>query len=440
MKMTLISPPFFVDNVRTRGIPMAPTVLEYLAGLNSQVTPEIEMELVDANLTNLEIEDIQAEVVGISVLTPQAPWVYKISDKLRKRGIKTILGGIHVSALPKEAAEHADAVVIGEAESIWKEMIKDIKNNTLKKIYQGERLPLEDLPLPRTDLLKNHYPFRGFFTARGCPHKCVFCSVRKFFGDTVRHRPINEVVNELVSSKQRFLLNIDDNIWGTNIDRSIMLFKEMSENIGLKWWFGTGDLVTVHHQKADELLKWARRSGLVAVVVGWESNNPLTLKEFRAQGKQGQDRWSAVRRIREAGIDVELFIVLGSLNDKLDDYHRAIEICDSLKVSAHVVLITPYPGTELYELYQERLLPELGWDKYDGNTAVFIHDDKAMSIQNREEALLALREKIYALPRILPRVFQISLKGFPVAHFSSLFIQLQQRKAFGEFSRKLRNK
>jgi len=434
MKITLIAPPLFIDGHKVKGMPLAPPVLEYLAGLTAKVAPEFEIELIDACQENVSLNTLDADLVGFTVLTPQAPWVYQASDLLKKRGLKTVLGGIHVTALPKEAASHSDSIVIGEAESVWKNVLTDFTNNTLKKVYKGERLPLKNLPYPKCDLLKPNYAIRGFFTSRGCPHHCIFCSVRKFFGDTVRYRPIDEVVNEVASSKQRLLINIDDNIWGTNISRSIEFYKELSKNVRFKWWVGQADLVTAQHKKADELLKWGRKSGLVAVIVGWESNNPLTLAEYKATAKQGKNRREAIKKIRAAGIEVELFIVLGGLNDTPDDFQRALDICDELKISAHIVLITPYPGTELYDLYKEHIFSDLDWDKYDGNKAVFKHSNPNMSVKNREQAILEVRKKIYALAKIPPRIRQISLKGFPMSHITSLMFQYQQRKSFAEFS------
>ena len=126
MKITLIAPPLFIDGRKVRGMPLAPPVLEYMAGLTAKVAPDVEIELIDACQENVSLNTLDADLVGFTVLTPQAPWVYQASDLLRKRGLKTVLGGIHVTALPNEAEIHSDAIVIGEAESVWKNVLTDL--------------------------------------------------------------------------------------------------------------------------------------------------------------------------------------------------------------------------------------------------------------------------------------------------------------------------
>ena len=423
MKITLIAPPEGEGGKPIVRMPVAPPAVEYLAGLTEKVAPDVEIKLIDANREKIAWDSLASDLVGFTFFTLHAPWVYRNSDYLRKRGVKTIFGGIHTTVLPKESMEHADAILIGEAEGVWKQILKDAANNRLQRVYHGYRLPLNDLPHPKTDLLKPFYSIRSFFTSRGCPHHCIYCSVRNFFGDTVRHRPIDEVVNEVASSKQRFFINLDDNIWGTNINRSIELYKELSKNIRRKWWIGQADLVSVQHKRGEELLKWGRKAGLIMVTVGWESNNPLTLNEFKATKKQGKNRQEAIKKIRDAGIDVSLFIMLGSINDTLDDFKRALDVCDELNVAAFTSLLTPLPGTELYDLYDKYIFHDLKWDRYSFNRALFQHIDKDMTVENRERALLDLRKELFTLPRIIKRIRHLPLKGFPMAHLSSLAYQ-----------------
>lgn len=452
MKLLLVSPPFgenileskgilsTTDEVlKSQGLPIAPPVLEYLAGLTLKYHPDMEIRLIDANRTGFDVDSIEADIIGFTVLTPQSTWVYRVSDRLRERGIKVILGGMHVTALPEEARLHSDSVVIGEAESVWDECLKDAKIGRLKPFYMGERLPLVDLPRPVRGLLEGSYPLGSFFTARGCPFKCNFCSVQKFFGGTIRHRPIAEVVEEVCTNPKRVLWNVDDNIWGAGIDRSIELYielyKEMEKNVGARWWFGAGDLATVQHKRGDELLKWAKRSGLVHVMVGWETDNENSLEEYNAKSKQGRNRRDAIRKIKDNGIDIMLFVMLGGRQDRPDDYKRALDLCDELGVIAHPMMVTPFPGTDLYEMYKPFLMPGMGWEFYNGNRAVFCHDDPEMSVQFREDALLWLRAEIFTWPRIIKRLSSLSWKGFPMTHYSSFMVQYPMRRAFREIER-----
>ncbi len=418
----------------SKGLPIAPPVLEYLAGLTSRVSPGVEVRLVDANKEVFEPEEVEEGLVGFTVLTPQAPWVYATADRLRQLGKKVILGGIHVTALPGEAASHADALVLGEAEGVWKELLDDYERASLKPVYRGENLSLEALPRPVTGLWKTKYVYGYFQTSRGCPHRCTFCSVHKFFGGSVRHRPIDDVVREVAASRRRLFWGIDDNIWGANVQRTIELYREMSRNVRGKWWFGSGDLVSVEHPRAGELLKYARRAGLTAVLVGWESNNIASLREYKAVGKQGRTRRDAIKKIRDAGIEVMLFIMVGGRQDRREDFDGILELCEELDVSAHPVMTTPFPGTDLYEEYRPHLIPGLDWDSYDGNHAVFQHD--TMSPAEREEAVIRLRASLFTVPKILKRMSRVSWRGFPMSHITSWMVQFPQGRAFREYARK----
>jgi radical SAM superfamily enzyme YgiQ (UPF0313 family) len=435
MKVIFVSPPFGASGQKSKGLPIAPPVLEYLAGLTQQVCPGTEVKLIDANRGEFDPETVQADLVGFTVLTPQAPWAYRMGDKLRARGIPVVFGGIHVSALPEEAAPHADSLVLGEAEGVWAQVLEDVQNSTLKPIYQGVQGDLTNLPHPITDFHGSNYIFGSFFTSRGCPHRCSFCSVHKFFGGSARMRPVDEVVKEVAASRRRLFWNIDDNIWGVNHQRSIELYREMAQNVRGKWWFGAGDLVTVQQPKSEELLHWARKAGCTSVMVGWESNNLQSLEEYNAKNKQGRDRVDAIKKIRDAGIDVMLFVMVGGRQDSYADFEGIVELCDKLNISAHPVMTTPFPKTDLYCQYEPHLIPGMDWDLFDGNRAVYVHDDPKMTPQNREEAVIYLRAKLFTWPRILNRITEISAKGFPMAHITSFMVQASQGTAFKQYAK-----
>jgi radical SAM superfamily enzyme YgiQ (UPF0313 family) len=436
MKLLLISPPFGEKGQMSKGLPIAPPVLEYLTGLTHQMRRDIEVELIDANKEVFYPDNVRADLVGFTVLTPQSPWVYEMADKLRARGKKVVLGGIHVTALPDEAEKHADSLVLGEAELIWEELLDDAERNSLKPLYKGEFPDLKDLPRPVTNLWKTGYVYGYFQTSRGCPFSCTFCSVHKFFGGKVRTRPINEVVSEVSASRKRLFWGIDDNIWGVNVPNTIELYKEMAKNVRGKWWFGSGDIKTVHHPRSHELLTYAQKAGLTAVLVGWESNNLSSLEEYKAVTKQGRERRDAIRKIRDYGIEVMLFIMVGGRQDVREDFEGILQLCDELKVAAHPVMTTPFPGTELYKIYKPHLIGGLDWSSYDGNHAVFEHP--TMQPKDREEAMIKLRADLFPVPHILKRMLQVSWKGFPMSHITSWMIQYPQGRAFKEYARERR--
>ena len=433
MKITIISPQFPFSG----RVPLVPPILEYLAALTLQSDTSIEYELIDANQTSAAPENLSTDLVAISAMTATAPWAYRFADGCRALRIPVVMGGIHPTALPEEAALHADGVVVGEAESVWGEVLRDVRNGGLKKFYHGVRLSLDNLPMPIDGKLKGNYRFRAFFTMRGCPYRCTFCSVRRFFGDTIRYRPIPEVVAEIEARAGRVWFNGDDNIWGGDVKRSIALFDELAKG-SRKHWYGFGDLKAVQGLEGDQMLKAARRSGLFSVWVGWESGSHDTLHTFKAEGKQGADRVAAVRRMQDTGIDVVLFVVLGGRQDSIDSFRRTLELADTLQVGIHPVLLTPLPGTELFEAYRPYLLPGMGWEHFTGVRAVFDHPDPEMTPRRREEEYHRLSQELFKFERIVKRIGKIPLSGFPSTHFLSLMKQLPMkralRKAYEEWS------
>src|SRR4030042_2103067 len=181
--------------------------------------PDVKISVTDDLLTPIDlVRDLkEVDLVGITVLTKTALRAYQIADAYRKKGVVVVLGGIHPSALPEEAKEHADAVVIGEAEEIWGRLIEDARKKDLKAFYQQESFTN---PLNIQKPLREVLPARGLFpvdvvqATRGCPFRCEFCSVRKFFGDTYRIRPVSNVLEEVRSLRHRMIMFNDDKIIG----------------------------------------------------------------------------------------------------------------------------------------------------------------------------------------------------------------------------------
>lgn len=424
MNVSLVSPEFPFSG----RVPIVPPILEYIAALTLREAPDAELELVDSNQQPVAAASLRGELVGLSVWTATAPWAYSFADACRAAGKKVVLGGIHATALPDEAAAHADAVVVGEAESVWGEVLRDARAGRLRPRYAGERLPLDGLPQPIDGGLRGNYRFRAFFTMRGCPHACSFCSVKDFFGAAIRYRPIPEVAAEVEARAGRIWFNGDDNIWGGDPARAVALFDELSRGTR-RSWYGFGDLRSVQGPWGDRMLAAARRSGLFSVWVGWESDSPDTLREYRAAGKQGANRADAIRRMRDHGLDVVLFAVLGGRGDGPDSFRRVLELADSLDVGVHPVLLTPLPGTALWDQYRPHLLPGLGWEAFSGARAVFEHPHPGLPPARREAAYHELCRELYRPSRIVRRLARIPWRGFPTVHALSLMKQLPMKRA-----------
>lgn len=406
--------------------PVAPPILEYLAALTRREDSSIDIEVYSASATPHVFETLECDLAAISLLTPTSVDGYRIAAKLRSRGAKVVFGGIHASLLPEEAIQHGDSVVVGEAEPVWSQVLRDFRRGGLKRFYHAERPTLDGLPTPLYGMLKHGHQFRVVNTSRGCPYNCTFCSVKPFMGGAIRFRPIDDVVRDVAAIPEKMYINGDENIWWQGFEqRAIDLFTALKGS-GKKW-MGFGSLRPVLTPAGSRMLKAARESGMLTVWVGWDAISDDALTAYRADGKVGVDRVRAVKTLRDHGIDVSLFYMLGGRNDSFDDFRRSVELADSLGVSMHPSLLVPYPGTELRRQYEPFIYKKMGWEYYTGAYALFEHPDPRMTPEARERAFYESSLEILSTWRVISHMRHVPLSGFPWAHILSLMNQLPVR-------------
>lgn len=271
MKLELIVPATKEQRHRRRWAlcpPLAPAMIAALT------PPDVEVSITDENVSTIDFKK-EVDLVGITVITSTANRAYEIADFFRTKGVKVVLGGIHPSVLPEEAGQHADAVVIGEAELTWPRLITDIKAGQLQKIYQhNERPSLAGLPIPRRELYsRSRYIIPNTIsTSRGCPYSCSFCSVSLFSGRTYRCRPIGEVIKEIGTlDRKKPIIFVDDNIVGKPAYAKELFHALMPHKLK---WLGQS---SVNIASDDELLRLAAASGCIGLLIGFESIAPASL-------------------------------------------------------------------------------------------------------------------------------------------------------------------
>ncbi|MBC8319670.1 MAG: B12-binding domain-containing radical SAM protein [Bacteroidetes bacterium] len=321
-------------------------------GLIAGLTPDNwDIEIIDENFEPFQYKE--ADLVGITALTSAAYRAYEIADIYRKKGIKTVLGGIHISMRADEAEQYADAIVIGEAEAVWHQLLKDFEDKKLKKRYVGELKELKNSVHPRRDLFHPDYSYANIQTTRGCPMSCDFCSVHTFNGSKYRERPVEEVLDEIETIKDERLFFVDDNIIGytsSSANRAIRLFKGMIERGIKKDWYCQASLNIADNEEA---LVYAAESGCRMILIGIESEKVDQLKETNKKMniKIGVDHYEeAFQNIHKHGISVLGALVFGLDSDSLEDIKNRTKFAIESGMDAmQATIVTPLPGTSLFK-------------------------------------------------------------------------------------------
>jgi radical SAM superfamily enzyme YgiQ (UPF0313 family) len=328
----------------------------------------VETQILDEDVQPVDF-DTDADLVGISFMTYNAPHAYEIADRFREeKGKPVVVGGFHPTFLPEEAIRHADAVCIGEAENNVSRIIEDFRAGRLQPFYRSAPADLAMLPVPNRRLYQKglYAPLDTIQATRGCPHQCTFCSVTAFFGHRFRTRPVDAVVGEL-ADLGHYVLFMDDNI---AVDREYAreLFEKMTP-LG-KRWFSQCSLAIADD---PELLRLAHESGCRGLFVGLESLSQGNLEGWRKGMNRSADYAKAIERIHAAGIAVFAGIVFGSDDDTPAIFDRTLAFLAEANVDAlQATILTPFPGTPLFdEMECDGRVTDRAWSHYDFRHVVF---------------------------------------------------------------------
>jgi len=397
--------PGFVD--RSKVVASLPSLgLLYLAAVTPGVAEGIhDVRYFEAEADGKEpMEIYDADLVAISTFSAQVFEAYAIADRLRAKGIKVAMGGLHVSVIPEEALAHCDYAVVGEGELAWPEVVHAAERGQTGLIVNARQFGAVDvakLPVPRYDLLRGR-PYNRYTvqTSRGCPWRCEFCASTVMLSQRYRKRPVNDVIRDIQAVRQvsnrPFVEFADDNTfvdkaWGKELCRAL-------KPLRIKWFTETDISVA----EDEELLDLMREAGCRQILVGLESPGKAALEgiELRANMKA---RWhgrydEAVRTIQRHGVTVNGCFVLGLDGHDKGIFQEVLDFAMSIPLyEVQITLQTAFPGTPLHErlLKENRVIEPGRWDLctlFDVN-----YLPRKMSVEELKEGLYWLGERLYSV-------------------------------------------
>jgi radical SAM superfamily enzyme YgiQ (UPF0313 family) len=396
---------------RARALPSLSAI--HLAAL---CPPHIDVAVAHEHVRPVDPYLVDADVAAITAMTGAAPRMYELADALRARGITVLLGGPHASLLPMEAAGHADAVAVGEAERTFATMLADVEHGRLQRFYeQPSGIPLAGLPVPRYDLLEEEFTFRCFVQAtRGCPFGCGFCTL-KALDNRFRVRPVDDVIRDISAGdgrtwlQRKFVWFWDDNLTGNRA-----YARELCRRLRplRKWWWTQCSIDTASDA---ELLRLMARSGCLAVFVGVESFSAANLLQVGKRHNRVEQYRDAIAAFHRVGIAVHAGMIVGMDDDTERSIHALPDAVDALGIDLPFLnVLTPFPATPLrQQLAAEGRLLQASWNRHNGTAVTF--EPRHMTPQTLEAAYWSAREAMYSVRRTLRRALGAGRRVCPAA-------------------------
>lgn len=321
---------------------MQPLAIAQLAALTPN---QWSMAFFDDRIESIDY-NIKTDLVAISIETYTAGRGYQIASRFREKKIQVVFGGFHATLCPEESLEHADAICVGEAESVWAQMLEDARTGSLKGCYAGQKREMLNGLQPDRKIFegKNYLPLALVETSRGCPLRCNFCSVSAFYKASYRRRPIPAVVEEIRQAGRKYVFFVDDNLTADLSSARELLCAIRPLKIN---WFSQAGLEGL---KDESLLKAMTESGCMGLIIGFESLDSNNLARMSKHGNQAEEYAHVIGLLRKAGIFVYGQFIFGYPHDTPEIFEKSLEFArrEKMFLSAFNPLV-PYPGTPLYQ-------------------------------------------------------------------------------------------
>ncbi|MBP7281175.1 MAG: radical SAM protein [Leptospiraceae bacterium] len=404
---------------------MEPLPAAHLVGLTPK---DIDVKFYDDRMEEIPYNE-KTDLVAISVETYTAKRSYQIATEYRRRGIPVVMGGFHPTLMPDEVLEYAEAIVIGEAESSWLDLISDFREGRLKRIYKSDKRPDITSVSPDRSIFKNknYLPIGLIEAGRGCTFKCDFCVIQTYFSSTQNHRGIQTIIHEILSLKKtkKLFFFVDDNIV-SHPKEAKELFRAL---IPLKIRWVSQAAITMTHD--EELLSIMKESGCQGVLIGFESLNAENLLSMNKSfnnlkgGAQG-----AIDRLHRFNLRLYATFIFGYDGDTLDSFQKTIDFCISNSIFMVAFNhLTPFPGTPLYKRLEEegRLLYDKWWldDRYAYGQVPF---KTVIPPDTIKKECVRARKEFYGFKSIFKRIFHKTNSGNFFMLRAYLFINLLLRR------------
>jgi radical SAM superfamily enzyme YgiQ (UPF0313 family) len=384
------------------------------------ITPkEHDVEVISEQNKKIDF-NWDGDIVGMSFLTPETYRAYEIADKFRRREKTVILGGWHASALPEEAKQHADSVVIGEGELTWPKLLNDFKKGALKPFYRNNQVVNSNyIPGADRSLVKSGFFMAAVQATRGCPMKCEFCNISNIkYGSEHRMRPIDKVIEEIKTLKHRTLHFYDPSLT-TNTRYTKELFKEM-KNLNKKFTcFGNINILS----RDDELLKLSKEAGCRHWYIGFESIDQNVIKHLGKKSNKVKEYAKSIKKIHDYNLSVIGSFIFGFDSDTKNVFENTRIGIEELSIDVpEITILTPFPGTPLFNrLDREGRILTKDWSKYNTRTGDVIFQPKNVTPEELAEGVKKVTNDLFSYSKIIKR--NLKTKNF---NHRTIFLNILQ--------------